>query len=105
MAGNLQYIKTKPGSVVINSEVRLALVKMRNKAAGPDKIVIEMLIVLDNFRINKIPAVINKVSDNGEILEDISRCIFHCANKETIYKWMLTRSVVLMSHITKAHVA
>lgn len=52
------YIKTKPGSVVINLEVRLVLVKMSNEAAGPDKIVIGMLIVLDNFRINKIPAVI-----------------------------------------------
>lgn len=80
----------------------MALAKIRrNKAAGPDKIVIEMLTVLDNFRINKIPAVINKVLDNGEILEDVSRCIFIVLTK----KPYTNGSILLMSHITKAHVA
>lgn len=47
--------------VVLKSEVKLALAIMnRNKAAGPDSIVIEILSVLDNLGIDKITEVINK---------------------------------------------
>lgn len=39
---------------ILKSQGRLAQDKMnRNKAAEPDRIAIEMLSVLDNFRINK----------------------------------------------------
>lgn len=38
----------------------------RNKAARPDEIVIEMLIALDDLRIDKITKVINIVYDTGQ---------------------------------------
>lgn len=45
----------------------------RNKAAKPDEIVIEMLLALDDFRINKITEILNEIYDSGEIGEDLNR--------------------------------
>lgn len=45
----------------------------RNKAAKPDGIVVEMLLVLDNFRINKIAEILNEIYGSGEIAEDLNR--------------------------------
>lgn len=47
--------------VVLKSEVKLALAMMnRNKSAGPNSIVIEILSALDNLGIDKITEIINK---------------------------------------------
>lgn len=47
--------------VVLKSKVRLELTEMkRNKAVGPDKTVIEMLIAIDCFKINKFTEMINE---------------------------------------------
>ena len=48
----------------------------RNKSAGPDEIVIDVLTALEGFGIEKVTKVINKVSNTGEIPEDLSKSIF-----------------------------
>lgn len=56
---NLYKIMEEP--VVLKSKVRLELTEMkRNKAVGPDKTVIEMLIAIDCFKINKFTEMINE---------------------------------------------
>lgn len=48
-------------SVVLKSKVRLELTEMkRNKTVGPDKTVIEMLMAIDYFKINKFTEMINE---------------------------------------------
>lgn len=42
----------------------------RNKTAGPDEIVIEMLSALDDFRIDKNTEIIKEIYDTGEIPEN-----------------------------------
>lgn len=49
---------------------------IRNKATGPDGIVIEMLAALDDFCIDKITDIINEIYNSGYISEDLNRSIF-----------------------------
>ena len=61
----------------MRSEVEAALKKRkRNKAAGPDEIVTEMLISLDNFGKEKLTEIINGMYDSRKIPGDLSRSIF-----------------------------
>lgn len=49
------------------SQLKSALTRCnRNKVAGPDGIVIEPLVALDNFGIDEIIKVINDICDGGE---------------------------------------
>lgn len=47
-----------------------------NKAAEFDGIVMEILLVLDNFGIDQITEVINEISDGSNIPEELNKCIF-----------------------------
>jgi len=48
----------------------------RNKAAGPDEIVTEMLTSLEDFGMEKLTELINKLYNSGEIPNDLSKSIF-----------------------------
>lgn len=63
---------------IFKSELRPVLSEMkRNKAAGPDEIVKEILSASDDFRIDKVTKLIN-----GEI-EDLSYAIIAVLPEET----------------------
>lgn len=63
--------------VVLKSQLISKLAKMKtNKAIGSDGILIEMLLALDYFRIDKFAKIINEIYDAGETLEDLSCAIF-----------------------------
>lgn len=48
------------GPGILKSKLRFALAKMnRDKAAGSDGIIIDMLLALDNIRVDKITEIIN----------------------------------------------
>lgn len=47
-----------------------------NKASVSDGIIMEMPEVFDDFCIEKITEIINKIYDNGYITEDLIRPIF-----------------------------
>lgn len=48
----------------------------KNKPAGADGFVIEMLVVLYDFGIDKIIEIINEIYRNGDIREKLSRSFF-----------------------------
>lgn len=48
----------------------------RNKAAGPDKAVIEILTTLEGFGLEKLTEIISEVNDSGEIPEDLNKLIY-----------------------------
>lgn len=85
----------------IQSEARLALAMMnRNKAAGPDEILIEMISALNNFKINKVTKIINEMSD--EILEDFSKSILIAMwKKPDVNEFKLYWTISLMSFMIK----
>lgn len=61
------------GWFILKSYVRQTLVQMkRNKTVGPDGIVIEMLLALDDLGTNKIIEIINVIYDSGEIRDDLN---------------------------------
>ena len=95
--------KTMEGPEILSSEVRAALQKMkRNKAAGPDEVVIEMIVALEDFGVEKLTEVLNEVYDCGEIPEDLSKSIFIALPKKPgAIECELHRTISLMSHVVK----
>lgn len=55
----------------------------RNKAAGPEGILTEILSASGDFGINKIIEVINEIYDSGDITENLTTCIFVTLPKKT----------------------
>lgn len=92
-----RYVKYETN---ILKKVSRALVKMNsNIVAKPDKIIMEILSVLDIFRIKKITKIIY---DIGEILECISSSIFIVIPKEPgTNECKLHQVVSLISHVIK----
>ncbi|MCH9665805.1 MAG: hypothetical protein K0U41_08180 [Gammaproteobacteria bacterium] len=95
--------KNLDGPNILKSEVRAALAKMkRNKAAGPDEIVTEMITALEEFGIEKLTEVVNEIYDSGEIPDDLSKSIFIALPKKPgATECELHRTISLMSHIIK----
>lgn len=61
----------------VTTQVRLLLAKMdRNRAAGPDGIVINTLSVFENFGIDHIIEILKEIYDSGEIPEGLIRSVF-----------------------------
>ena len=55
------------GHKILISEVRMAIANMKpKKSAGLDGIVTEMITALEDYRIDKLTDVINKIYDSGE---------------------------------------
>ena len=72
---------------ILKEEVRAALEKMtKNKTAGPDEIVIEMLTALEEFGIEKLTDLVNEIYDSGDIPEDL-RSIFSLPYRRSQVQW------------------
>lgn len=57
---------------ISNPEMKSAQTKSnKNNAVGPDKIVIKILVAIDDFGIDKITEIINNIYDNDDIPEDV----------------------------------
>lgn len=69
----------------------------RNKAAvGPDGIVTEMLLDLDDFGIYNITTEINELYKSGNIPEDLSKFIFVALPKRLCEnEYQLQRTIIL----------
>ena len=64
------------GPNILRSEVRTVIKMMRkNKAAGPDGVVIEMIEALEEYGVEKLTEIINKIYDDGKFPEDLSKSI------------------------------
>ena len=65
------------GPNILKSEVRTAIKMMRkSKAAGPDGVVIEMIEALDEYGVEKLTDIINRIYDDGKFPGDLSKSIF-----------------------------
>jgi len=74
----------------------------RNKAAGPDEIVTEMLTSLEDFGMEKLTELINKIYNSGEIPKDLSKSIFIVLPKiPGSIACELHRTISFMSHVIK----
>jgi len=91
------------GPRILKSEVRAAIKKMRkNKAAGPDGIIVEMIDALEDYGVEKLTEVINKIYDDGKFPEDLSKSIFIALPKKPgAVDCDKHRTISLMSHVTK----
>ena len=91
------------GPRILISEVREAIRRMKkNKAAGPDGIVTEMVFALEEYGIERLTAVINRIYEDGKFPEDLSKSIFITLPKKPgAVDCDQHRTISLMSHITK----
>ena len=91
------------GPNIPKSEVRTAIKMMRkNKAAGPDGVVIEMIEALEEYSVEKLTKIINKIYDDGKFLEDLSKSIFITLPKKPgAVACEQHHTISLMSHVTK----
>ena len=95
--------KNIEGPRILKSEVSAAVAHTkRNKAAGPDGIVVEMIEALEDFGINTLTEIINEIYDSGSIPEDLSKSIFIALPKKSnATECELHRTISLMSHVVK----
>ena len=91
------------GPNILKSEVRTAIKMMRkNKAAGPDGVVIEMIEALEEYGVEKLTEIINKIYDDGKFPEDLSKSIFITLPKKPgAVDCEQHHTISLMSHVTK----
>ena len=91
------------GPNILRSGVRTAIKMMRkNKAAGPDGEVIEMIEALEEYGVEKLTEIINKIYDNGKFPEDLSKSYFiTLPKKPSAVDCEQHHAISLMSHVTK----
>ncbi|XP_047469237.1 uncharacterized protein LOC125025306 [Penaeus chinensis] len=95
--------KNMEGLKILQSKIRSAVKKMKkNKAPGPDEIVIEMIDALEDFGIQRLTTITNIIYDTGEIPDILLKSIFIALPKKTgATECELHRTISLMSHIMK----
>ncbi|XP_071943835.1 uncharacterized protein [Antedon mediterranea] len=88
---------SEEGPKILKAEVRTAIKRLRkNKAAGPDGVVIE------EYGVEKLTEVINKIYEDGSFPEDLSKSIFIALPKKPgAVECEKHRTISLMSHVTK----
>ena len=71
------------GPKVLKSETQTAIKMMRrNKAAGPDGIVVEMLEALEEYGVEKLTDIIHKMYDDGGISRKSKQINPYCTSEE-----------------------
>ena len=95
--------KNMEGPKILQTEIRAAVNKMKkNKASGPDKIVVEMIEALENFGIQRLPTIGNIIYDTGKIPEALLKSVFIALPKKPgAIECELHRTISLMSHVMK----
>ncbi|XP_063588673.1 uncharacterized protein LOC134765810 [Penaeus indicus] len=91
------------GPPIMEDEVRHAVRKMKKgKAPGPDNITLEIILALDEYGINLLTSLLNKIYDTGMMPLDLLKSVFIALPKKpgaTECENHLTIS--LMSQVTK----
>ena len=97
------FTDTLEGPKILKSEVQEAIRKIRrNKAAGPDGIVVEMIDALQEYGVDILTNVINKIYEDGKFPEDLRKSIFIALPKKPgAVDCDQHRTISLMSHVTK----
>ena len=95
--------KNMEGPKILQTEIRAAVNKMKkNKAAGPDKIVVEMIEALEDFGIQRLTTIGNIIHVTGEIPEALLKSVFIALPKKPgAIECELHHTISLMSHVMK----
>ena len=97
--------KELEGPSIMKEEVQFALQNIKNnKATGPDNIVVEPVKELNDFGVEKVAAIANKIYNTGHIPPDLSKSVFIALPKQpgaSECELELHRTISLMSHNTK----
>ena len=73
-----------------------------NKATGPDNIAVELVKELNDFGVEKVAAIANKIYNTGHISSDLSKSVVITLPKQSgASECELHRTISLMSYITK----
>ncbi|XP_063611050.1 uncharacterized protein LOC134784809 [Penaeus indicus] len=97
-----RFTESVDGPKILPSDIREALRMKRNKAAGPDGIVMEMIELLGDYGVEKLTEVVNKIYDDGVFPDELSKSIFIALPKKPgAVECELHRTISLMSHVTK----
>ena len=102
----------RDGPKILQSEVRSAVKGMKkNKAAGSDGVVVEMIKALEEYGLEKLTGVINKIYDEGAFPEELAKSIFiavpkksgavNCEDHRTISVVIHTTKIILRILLTR----
>ena len=96
-------IQKPGGNAIMEEEIKKALNHMaKGKAAGPDGVVVEMLTALEDFGVNRITRLVNKIYAEGHFPAEMCKSTFITLPKKPgATKCELHRTISLMSHLTK----
>ena len=91
------------GLNILKSEVRTAIKMMKkNKAAGPDGVVIEMIEALKEYGVEKLTKITSMIYHSGKFPEDLGKSIFITLPKKPgAVDCEQHHTISLMSHVTK----
>ena len=91
------------GPEITKDEIRAAMKKMKNrKSPGPDEVMIEMLNATEEFGVEKITALANKIYNSGYIPEEMRKSVFITLPKKPgTVECSEHRTISLMSQVTK----
>ena len=95
--------KNIEGPEILREEIAAAMKKMKNKKSpGTDEIMIEMLNATEEFGIEKVTALANKIYNTGYIPEEMRKSVFVTLPKKPgTVECEEHRTISLMSQITK----
>ncbi|XP_063586323.1 uncharacterized protein LOC134763697 [Penaeus indicus] len=91
------------GPPIMEDEVRNAVRKMKKgKAPGPDNITLEMILALDEYGINLLTSLLNKIYDTGMMPLDLLKSVFIALPKKPgATECENHRTISLISQVTK----
>ena len=98
---NLNF--NEDGPAILRAEVEHAIKEMKpRKAMGEDGIAVEMLRALEEFAVEEITTLANKIYDTGEIPESMCKSIFIALPKiQGTLECCKHRTISIMSQVTK----
>src|SRR5215469_3776404 len=98
---NIQY--NWEGPPILKEEVEDAMNKMKfGKAVGNDGIALEMLKALENFAVEKITTLANKIYESGELTYQMSKSVFIAIPKvQRTLECEKHSTISIMSQVTK----
>jgi len=101
--GKNENVRKKGGNPIMKGEIMKALKNTAvGKATGPDEISIEMVSALEDFGIERLTCLANKIYDEGSFPADMCKSIFITLPKKPgATKCELHRTISLMSQLTK----
>ena len=91
------------GPRLLQSKIKHAIKKMKQgRATGIDEIAVEMIIALEEFGIEQLTKLANKVYDAGKFPDELSKSILIALSKVNgAIECDLHHTISLMSHLTK----